>query len=68
MQGDVLIALSDFFQSNDGLWCELVAFSIMPNHVHLLIRPLEKLAALMQRIKGSSAKMINEIMGRSGRF
>jgi REP-associated tyrosine transposase len=40
----------------------------MPNHIHLLIRPYEKLAVLMQTIKGASAKMINEIRSSSGRF
>lgn len=40
----------------------------MPYHVHLLINPLEKLAPLMQTIKGTSAKVINEMMDKSGRF
>jgi REP-associated tyrosine transposase len=33
-----------------------------------LIRPYEKLAVLMQTIKGAIAKMINEIRSSSGRF
>lgn len=40
----------------------------MPNHVHLLIKPLEKIASVMHTVKGSSAKLINEIMDRSGKF
>ena len=68
LQGDVLTTLYDFLKKQDGLWYELIAFSIMPNHVHLLIRPLESLASLMQNIKGSSSRMINGIMGKSGRF
>lgn len=46
---------------------------IMPDHVHLLIRPLKKeqgkwysLAEIMKQIKGSSAIKINQILGRSG--
>jgi len=64
----VLIALSDFLMSKDSLWYELVAFSIMPNHVHLLIKPNDKLALVMQKIKGGSSKIINTLMKRNGTF
>jgi len=62
----VLIALSQFLKSKDAVWYELIAFSIMPNHVHLLIKPHDKLSAVMQKIKGGSAKIINDLMGRKG--
>ena len=68
LKGKVLNSLSDFFKSKDKTLYELIAFSIMPNHVHLLIKPLKKLASVMHTIKGSSAKLINEIMGKSGKF
>lgn len=68
LNGEILVALSEFFKSKDKVLYELVAFAIMPNHIHLLIKPLKKLDFVMQIIKGSSAKMINEIMGRSGKF
>ena len=68
LKGKVLNSLSDFFKSKDKTLYELIAFSIMPNHVHLLIKPLKKLASVMHTIKGSSAKLTNEIMGISGKF
>ena len=68
LKGEVLNTLSDFFKRKDKTLYELVAFSIMSNHVHLLIKPLKKLASVMHTIKGSSAKLINEIMGGSGKF
>jgi len=40
----------------------------MPNHVHLLIKPNEKLVKVIQRIKGISAKTMNEMLNRSGKF
>ncbi|WP_423908881.1 transposase [Candidatus Spongiihabitans sp.] len=64
----VLLSLSDFFKSNEKVLYELVAFAIMPNHVHLLLKPLDKLSLVMQTIKGVSAKIINEMMGRNGQF
>ena|SRR5947209_2419597 len=45
----------------------------MPDHIHLLLRPREKepghwhnLAEILKRIKGSSARRINLLLGRSG--
>ena len=68
LKGEVLSTLSDFLKSKNKIIYELIAFSIMPNHVHVLIKPLEKLAPVMHTIKGSSAKLINEILGESGKF
>jgi len=34
----------------------------------MLIKPLDKLARVMQLIKGGSSKLINEQMGRKGAF
>ncbi|MCL0032890.1 Eco57I restriction-modification methylase domain-containing protein [Peptococcaceae bacterium] len=42
---------------------------IMPNHVHLLLEPLEgySLSELLKGIKGASAREINKILGTTGR-
>ncbi|MCK5830567.1 MAG: transposase [Methylococcales bacterium] len=55
-------------KQKDSVLYELIAFCIMPNHVHFLIKPLDNLARVMQLIKGGSAKLINEKMGRKERF
>ncbi len=68
LNGDVLVFLSNFIKKKDTALYELVSFCIMPNHVHLLIKPLGKLSIVMQQLKGGSAKLINEVMGRKGRF
>ena len=64
----VLLLLGDFIKMKDAVLYELIAFCIMPNHVHLLIRPLGKLTRIMRLLKGGSAKLINEIMRREGQF
>lgn len=58
-----------------GVRYELDAFCIMPNHVHLLVRPLEEkngefysLAGIVHSIKSYTANAANRILERRGRF
>ncbi len=55
-------------QNEDGKSCTLISWMIMPNHVHVLLRPLEghSLSDIMKTIKSVSSHKINEIIGRSG--
>ncbi|MBK1875641.1 transposase [Pelagicoccus mobilis] len=52
-------------------WCPS-AFCVMPNHVHLLAMRREKspvgLRDFVSRLKGRSAKELNELLGRRGAF
>jgi len=68
LNGEVLELLSDFLKQKDANLYKLISFCIMPNHVHLLVKPLDNLARMMQVIKDGSAKLINEQMGRKGVF
>ncbi|WP_019613761.1 transposase [Psychromonas ossibalaenae] len=68
LNDDVLLYLCEFIKSKNRELYQLIAFVIIPNHVHLLIKPLKSLPVLMHSIKGASAKSINEIIGRSGPF
>jgi len=45
---------------------ELLAWVVMPNHVHILIQSAVPLARITRCIKGFSAKRANEILGRTG--
>ena len=47
---------------------ELGAWVLMPNHVHLALRPLgdHDLASTVRGIKGSSAREANRLLNRSG--
>ena len=67
LKGEVLMLLNEYLKQNHDLY-ELVAFSVMPNHVHLLLKPLQELAVMMQCIKGKSAYLINQKLGRKGKF
>ncbi|MEJ7624654.1 MAG: AMP-binding protein [Pyrinomonadaceae bacterium] len=52
----------------NGKSCDLKAWVIMPNHVHLLLRMRQHqdLAGLMKRVKGISARKINNYLNREG--
>jgi len=39
-------------------------YVVMPNHVHLFITPVIPMHEIMQRLKGSSARFANTILGR----
>ena len=47
---------------------EIDAFSIMPNHVHILIKQKDKLTKIMRFIKSKSAIKINKRLSKSGKF
>jgi len=65
---DTLRFMFDFLIEQQAALYTLVCFAIMPNHIHLLIQPKEKLATVMQKIKGKSAREINKRLNRSGKF
>jgi len=68
LNGRVLKYLYDFLLSKNNILYEMVSFVIMSNHVHLLIKPLDRLDRVMKLLKGSSSYQINKILNRSGKF
>jgi len=44
----------------------LVAFVVMPNHIHLLIEPKAPAPKITQYVKGVSARRANELLHRTG--
>lgn len=44
----------------------LVAFCVMPNHIHLVVAPLAPLSKISKSIKGFTARTANQILGRTG--
>ncbi len=45
---------------------ELSAWVVMPNHVHVLIRPLVSLGKALMNIKSASGRGANAVLGRTG--
>ena len=46
---------------------DLHAFVVMANHVHVLITPKVPVSKLLQRLKGSTARRANQMLGLTGR-
>jgi len=66
LDGEVLQWLKSFLLSKDEVLYNLVAFSIMPNHLHLLFKQKEEIAKTIKNIKGASAFGINKILNKKG--
>jgi putative transposase len=45
---------------------QLVAFCVMPNHVHVVLDPKVPVPRITKSIKGFTARRANEILGRTG--
>ncbi len=60
--------VADALRHFDGQRYELAAFVVMPNHVHVLFRPLQKhtLPDILRSWKGFTAREINKRIGRQG--
>lgn len=67
--------VADAMRFFDGQRYELLAYCIMPNHVHMVFTPglartgqYYPLAQIMHSIKGFTAGRANRLLGRSGAF
>lgn len=65
---DIAKVVADALTRFDGKWYELLAWCVMPNHVHVVFqpRPGSDISKIMRSWKGSSAREINRILGHSG--
>ena len=66
LNAEVIELLMQYLLSKNNLLYNLVAVSIMPNHVHIMFEQLVPLTKIMQHIKGASSLLINRHLGRSG--
>jgi REP element-mobilizing transposase RayT len=59
----------DHVKSGHGKFYEVAAALVMPDHVHLILRPLGQydVPRIMKGIKGVSARRVNELRGTTGR-
>ncbi len=60
-----LVAHTILIGEGERRFYELLAWVVMPNHVHLLVVPDMPLPVLMRWLKGSTARSANRILGRT---
>lgn len=60
----------DALRHFDGVRYKLIAWVIMPNHIHFLLRPVAEveLEDIIHSIKSYTALRANRILGRTGKF
>ncbi|MBC7796276.1 MAG: transposase [Pyrinomonadaceae bacterium] len=60
----------DSLQKFDGERYKLISWIIMPNHIHLLLKPLNgwELSKILQSFKSFTAQEANKFLNRSGKF
>ncbi len=65
---EIAAIVTEAIEHEDGRSCDVKAWVIMPNHVHILLRPLEEhsLSDILKRLKGVSSRRINQKRGSSG--
>ncbi|RYG35126.1 hypothetical protein EON81_13615 [bacterium] len=58
----------ELLRNRDGIDYDLVAYAVMPNHVHVLVKPRKErnLADMVQAWKSVSARRINALVGKQG--
>lgn len=61
----VVVEILEAAHPERGL-CRVHDYVVMPNHVHLLIRPIRPLKEVTKWIKGASARKANQLLGRTG--
>ena len=66
LYGELIPKLIHFFQSKDKIEYNLIAISIMPNHIHILFQQILPLPVIMRRIKGGSSFLINKYNKTTG--
>ena len=65
-RAEIAEIVQDALLFHDRAKYQLIAWTIMPNHVHLLLKPIEELGEIEHSIKSFTANKINKFLNRSG--
>ncbi|RLA24945.1 MAG: hypothetical protein DRQ62_03980 [Gammaproteobacteria bacterium] len=68
LNGEVIDIVGGHLKQLETEFYQLIAYSIMPNHVHLLFQQKQELKEIMRKAKGGTALLINICLARHGKF
>jgi len=70
LKKEIAVCMLQILLNNDRSHYDLQAFVIMPDHLHLILKPLFNitLSEIMKKLKGSSSYQINKLLNRQGTF
>jgi REP element-mobilizing transposase RayT len=63
---EIASTLVEAIQYRDSRHYQLHSYVVMPNHVHLLVTPIEDVSKIMQSLKRFTAREANQILGQTG--
>ncbi|PHS23782.1 MAG: hypothetical protein COA83_09240 [Methylophaga sp.] len=66
LHADVITIIMDSLRQLEPEYYKLDAVSIMPNHIHLLFQQNVELKIIMQKIKGTTARLVNKHLLKQG--
>jgi REP element-mobilizing transposase RayT len=66
LNGKVIEKIKAYYLGCDKIIFEVEALSIMPNHIHVLVRQNSDLSNVVRVLKGGAAHIVNEVLERKG--
>jgi len=66
LYGEIITKIKDYYLSYDKDVFEIEALSIMPNHIHVLLKQNGDIANIMRILKGGAGHIVNKTLGRKG--
>jgi len=66
LYGEVIDKIRDYYLGYDKNAFEIEALSIMPNHIHLLLKQNGNMTNVMRVLKGGAGHIVNKTLGRKG--
>jgi len=68
LNNTILNISKEYIIQQDKKLFDLVCFSIMPNHIHILFKETIKLNEAIRKLKGGLSFIINKSLNKKGRF
>jgi putative transposase len=68
LQSEIMAIIRGSLHYSDTRWMDVIAFTIMPNHVHFVasVTGEKTLPQIMQSLKGFTAREANKLLGHTG--
>ena len=66
LYGEILEMIRDYYLGYDNNVFEIEALSIMPNHIHVLLKQNDNISNVMRVLKGGAGHIVNKTLGRKG--
>ncbi len=66
LYGELLEKIRDYYLGYDKNVFEIEALSIMPNHIHVMLKQNDNMTNVVRVLKGGAGHIVNKTLGRRG--